>query len=75
MEHTYSKKLKSLVLFRNLLQDEVIAALIRLDDCDGDAEELTDRYCALAAALLKNGGDLTAHVQRLVVLRFSLPRL
>ncbi len=66
MEHTYSKKLKSLVLFRNLLQDEVIAALIRLDDCDGDAEELTDRYCALAAALLKNGGDLTAHVQRLV---------
>ncbi len=66
MKHKYSKELKSLVIFRNILEDGVISKLIKLSSSNGDAEELTDLYCEFAAELLKEGGNLSEHIVRLI---------
>lgn len=65
MDHIVSKKLKSLIIFRSFLTDSVIDGLIRLDDCDGSAEERIDLYCEFASRLLRAGGNLTDHIARL----------
>lgn len=67
MEHIYSKKLKSLIIFRNIIKDEAICKLIALNDCDGSSEDLIDLYCDFASTLLKEGGNLTRHILKLVL--------
>ena len=55
-----SRKLHSLVIFRNILKDETIKKLIALFDCDEtNKNELTDKYCDFAESLLYNGGNLS----------------
>ena len=63
-----SRKLHSLVIFRNILNDETIKKLIILFDCNQDSKnELTDKYCDFAQSLLSNGGNLTRYLLNLVL--------
>ena len=63
-----SRKLHSLVIFRNLLEDETIKKLITLFDCDEtNKNELTDKYCDFARSLLCHGGNLTQYILRLIL--------
>ena len=65
--HLYTKELKSLIIFRNLLKDEILIKLMKLDTCDQDPETITDLYCDLAAAILRQGGSLTKYIIKLVL--------
>jgi len=63
-----SRKLHSLVIFRNLLEDETIKKLITLFDCDEtNKNELTDKYCDFARSLLCHGGNLSQYILRLIL--------
>ena len=63
-----SRKLHSLVIFRNLLKDETITKLIALFDCDEtNKNELTDKYCDFAESLLYHGGNLSQYVLKLIL--------
>ncbi len=63
-----SRKLHSLVIFRNILKDETIRKLIALFDCNEDSKnEITDRYCDFAQSLLSHGGNLTKYLLNLIL--------
>ena len=63
-----SRKLHSLVIFRNILKDETIMKLIALFDCNEDSKnEVTDKYCDFAQSLLANGGNLTRYLLNLIL--------
>lgn len=63
-----SRKLHSLVIFRNILKDETIKKLIALFDCNEDSKnEVTDKYCDFAQSLLANGGNLTRYLLNLIL--------
>jgi len=63
-----SRKLHSLVIFRNILQDETIKKLIALFDCNEDSKnEVTDKYCDFAQSLLSHGGNLTTYLLNLIL--------
>ncbi len=63
-----SRKLHSLVIFRNILKDETIQKLIALFDCNEDSKnEITDRYCDFAQSLLAGGGNLTRYILNLIL--------
>lgn len=63
-----SRKLHSLVIFRNILKDETIKKLIVLFDCNEDSKnEVTDKYCDFAQSLLANGGNLTRYLLNLIL--------
>ena len=66
-KHLYTKELKSLIIFRNLLKDEILIKLMKLDTCDQDPETITDLYCDLAADILRQGGSLTKYIIKLVL--------
>ena len=68
MNRHNSRKLHSLVIFRNILCDETISKLMRLFDCDEtDKNLLTDRYCDFAQSLLRQGGNLTQHILNFIL--------
>ena len=63
-----SRKLHSLVIFRNLLKDDTVKKLIALFDCDETNKNmLTDKYCDFAQSLLCNGGNLSKHILKLIL--------
>ena len=63
-----SRKLHSLVIFRNILNDETIKKLIALFDCDEtNKNELTDKYCDFAQSLLSHGGNLSQYILKLIL--------
>ena len=63
-----SRKLHSLVIFRNILKDETISKLIALFDCDEtNKNTLTDKYCDFAHSLLSHGGNLTQYILKLIL--------
>ena len=63
-----SRKLHSLVIFRNILKDETVKKLIALFDCnEHNKNEITDRYCEFAQSLLSNGGNLTKYLLNLIL--------
>ncbi len=63
-----SRKLHSLVIFRNILNDETVKKLLSLFDCDEtNKNELTDKYCDFARSVLINGGNLSQHFLRLIL--------
>ncbi|MBQ8759146.1 MAG: ATP-binding protein [Clostridia bacterium] len=63
-----SRKLHSLVIFRNILKDETISKLIALFDCDEtNKNELTDKYCDFAQSLLFHGGNLSQYMLKLIL--------
>lgn len=63
-----SRKLHSLVIFRNILNDETIKKLISLFDCDEtNKNELTDKYCDFAQSLLSHGGNLSQYILKLIL--------
>ena len=63
-----SRKLHSLVIFRNLLKDETIKKLMALFDCDEtNKNELTDKYCDFAESLLSQGGNLSRYILKLIL--------
>lgn len=63
-----SRKLHSLVIFRNILEDETIKKLITLFDCDEtNKNELTDKYCDFARSLLCHGGNLSRYILKLIL--------
>ena len=63
-----SRKLHSLVIFRNILKDETISKLLSLFDCDEtNKNELTDKYCDFAESLLSHGGNLSQYILKLIL--------
>ncbi len=61
-------RLHALALFRELLEDTVLARFLALlDALDGPAPARVDRYCAFVAALYEEGGDLGALLLRRVL--------
>ena len=67
-QHQISKTLKSLVIFRHLLEDKTIQKWIRLDGCDQDnPEQIIERYADFACTLLQNGSNLTRHLLTLIL--------
>ncbi len=61
-------KLHSLVIFRNLLSDEVIKKLITLLEADrSDAARHADLYCDAVSSLFKHSADLTEYIRQLVL--------
>lgn len=63
-----SRKLHSLVIFRNILKDETIKKLIALFDCDEtDKNALTDKYCDFAQSILSHGGNLSRYLLNLIL--------
>ena len=63
-----SRKLHSLVIFRNILKDETIKKLAALFDCDEtNKNELTDKYCDFAQSLLSHGGNLSRYFLNLIL--------
>ncbi len=63
-----SRKLHSLVIFRNILKDETIKKLIALFDCDETNKNiLTDKYCDFAESLLYHGGNLSQYILKLIL--------
>jgi len=63
-----SRKLHSLVIFRNILKDETIKKLVALFDCDEkNKNELTDKYCDFAQSLLSHGGNLSQYFLKLIL--------
>ncbi len=68
MNRHNSRKLHSLVIFRNLLKQEPIAKLLNLFDCDEtDKNDITDKYCEFASSILSVGGNLTKYMLNLVL--------
>ena len=55
-------RLRSLVIFRNLLEDPVIAALQDLFDEHGDIPTRVRRYAKFAAALYEHGDNLSDYI-------------
>ncbi|PWM22197.1 MAG: AAA family ATPase [Oscillospiraceae bacterium] len=55
-------RLRSLVIFRNLLQDPVISALQELFDERGDIPTRVRRYANFAAALYEHGDNLSDYI-------------
>lgn len=67
-QHQISKTLKSLVIFRHLLEDKTIQKWIRLDSCgQDDQEQMIDRYADFACNLLQNGSNLTRYLLTLIL--------
>ncbi len=63
-----ARRLACLTVLRGCLQDEVLAALLAfLCKADADEETRATLYCSFVAALYKAGGDLGAHLARLVL--------
>ena len=63
-----SLALRGLVIFRGLLDDPSVRALLRLLTLDGaDSGAFVDAYAAFCAELFAHGTDLTAHVKNLVL--------
>ncbi len=63
-----SRKLHSLVIFRNILEDETIKKLIALFDCDETSKnDVTDKYCDFARAILFEGGNLSKYILNLIL--------
>lgn len=61
-------RLHALALLRGVLQDDVLAHLLRfLDEPGEDEAERVDRYCRFVQALYEQGGDLGAHLLRRVL--------
>ena len=68
MNRHNSRKLHSLVIFRNLLDEQPVRRLIALFDCDEtDKNDITDKYCAFAQSILEKGGNLTRYLLDLVL--------
>lgn len=60
-------QLKSLTVFREAAEDELIKALISFLEADSDASEAVARYCDFARVLYLDGtADLTGYVKELV---------
>ena len=68
MDTHNARKLHSLVIFRNILEDETVKKLLALFDCDETNKNLlTDRYCDFAESLLRHGGNLTRYFLSLIL--------
>lgn len=68
MNRHNSRKLHSLVIFRNILEDKPIKLMSQLFDCNElDKNEVTDKYSQFAAAILEHGGNLTQYMQNLIL--------
>ena len=64
----YSVKLRSLVVFRNILSDPAVARLQVLLDTDvADTPAGVEAYCAFAAALFAHGDDWSAYLLNLLL--------
>ena len=63
-----SLRLRSLVIFRNILSDPVVSRLqILLDTDTSDTAACVDAYCDFAAALFARGDDLSAYLLNLIM--------
>jgi len=68
MNRHNSRKLHSLVIFRNILEAEPIQRLMQLFDCNElDKNDITDKYSRFAAAILGEGGNLSEYMLNLVL--------
>lgn len=66
--HTLESRLQALAVFRSLLSDPVMEALLAClaHNIDGATWDALGAYGEFAARLYRGGGDLTRYVQRLV---------
>lgn len=64
-----SQKLDSLVIFRHLLNDELISSLKNLTDClyHGDEKSAVKNYGEFVSVLYSKGGCLTECIRRLIM--------
>ena len=68
MNDSISLKLHTLVIFRNILKDNVISSLLSLSDASsGDKVALADAYSAFAASVYEAGGNFSQHLLKLVL--------
>ena len=66
--HTLESRLQALAVFRSLLSDPVVEALLAClaHNIDGATWDALEAYGEFAARLYRGGGDLARYVQRLV---------
>ena len=59
--------LRSLCVFRELLTDPVISALLEFLESDGEGADSVDKYCKFVSELYRNGADLSKYVAEQVL--------
>lgn len=59
-------KSKSVAVFKSVLQDDAVSALLSLLESDGDDAELVSLYSDFVSALYENGDDLAKHISGLI---------